>query len=391
MSSPSDPLPLRLVYASESSVPSRTANAVHVMNMCAGLAELGADVSLLARVGRDGAEAEDPYAFYGVKRAFAIRRIVWPRMAGRGLTSGLHSLLHLRALRPDVVFGRNLYACWMAARAGWPVIFESHSPPWLYKPVPTGVLRDLLANPNLRGLVVISRPLEAAYRDSGWVGADKILVAADAAPDPAGVEPAVMGPTDRLQVGYVGHLYKGRGIDLLVDLARRCPFMDLHLVGGTEADIAWWLDQTCDLGNVHLHGFAAPAHAAALRAGCDVLLAPYQRKVAVAGGGGNTVDWMSPLKLFEYMAAGKATLCSDLPVLHEVMADGENCLLLPPEDADAWAAALTRLYQDRALCDGLGRTARRHFEERHSWTRRAALILERTGFVRSDAVAAAAP
>ena len=54
-------------------------------------------------------------------------------------------------------------------------------------------------------------------------------------------------------------------------------------------------------------------------------------------GGGETAAWMSPLKVFGYMAAAKPILCSDLPVLREVIEDGRNGILVPPDDPAAWA------------------------------------------------------
>ena len=57
----------------------------------------------------------------------------------------------------------------------------------------------------------------------------------------------------------------------------------------------------------------------------------------------------SPNKLFEYMAAGLAVICSDLPVLRAVVADADCGLLVPHGDHDGMVGALTTLCQDRAL------------------------------------------
>jgi glycosyltransferase involved in cell wall biosynthesis len=85
---------------------------------------------------------------------------------------------------------------------------------------------------------------------------------------------------------------------------------------------------------------------------------------------------MSPLKVFGYMAAAKPILCSDLPVLHEVIEDGRNGILVPPDDPDAWATALQRLIEDRALREQLGATAHADFLTRHTWRQRASRVLE---------------
>jgi glycosyltransferase involved in cell wall biosynthesis len=109
----------------------------------------------------------------------------------------------------------------------------------------------------------------------------------------------------------------------------------------------------------------------------DAVLAPYLRVVhGVGGGGGNLAAWMSPLKIFEYMAAGKPILSSDLPVLREVLRDGENAMLRAPEDIEGWATALTQLFRDEGLRARLGAQARRDFDAHYSWNRRARSILD---------------
>ena len=85
---------------------------------------------------------------------------------------------------------------------------------------------------------------------------------------------------------------------------------------------------------------------------------------------------MSPIKVFEYMASRKPILCSDLPVLREVLRDEENALLLPPREPEAWAAALVRLKSDNALADRLALAAVHDFREHYTWQGRARRILE---------------
>src|SRR5690606_20775807 len=103
------------------------------------------------------------------------------------------------------------------------------------------------------------------------------------------------------------------------------------------------------------------------------LLAPYQAHVQTAGGG-DTAAWMSPIKLFEYMAAGKPILCSDLPVLREIIEDGRNGLLLPVDDVKAWAAALRGLLNAPAERRRLGTAAHIDLLARHTWLERARRI-----------------
>jgi glycosyltransferase involved in cell wall biosynthesis len=84
---------------------------------------------------------------------------------------------------------------------------------------------------------------------------------------------------------------------------------------------------------------------------------------------------MSPLKMFEYMAAGRAILATDLPSVREVLVDGESALLVPPGDAPALARGMCRLLADADLRERLGVRARAE-AARYSWDARARRLLE---------------
>ena len=81
------------------------------------------------------------------------------------------------------------------------------------------------------------------------------------------------------------------------------------------------------------------------------------------------------MKMFEYMAAGRAILSSDLPVLREVI-DGSMAVFCPPEDVGSWVGALGSLLGDLQRRQALGESARRA-AQRYTWANRARNALER--------------
>ena len=161
---------------------------------------------------------------------------------------------------------------------------------------------------------------------------------------------------------------------MIVEMAERCRWADFHLVGGTDEDVACWRDRLRSVENVKVYGFVPLSETGGYRLACDVLLAPYQEHVAVQGGG-DTSAWMSPLKVFEYMAAGRAILCSDLPVLREVLTDETTALLCSPGDLTSWVTALERLRDDAGFREQLGRNARAEYLSKYTWKARAEKVL----------------
>jgi glycosyltransferase involved in cell wall biosynthesis len=237
----------------------------------------------------------------------------------------------------------------------------------------------MISAPAFRHMSVNCASLKRSILEQEPALEGRIVVAQNGA-DPLSdsLEPAELGRSGRPQVGYVGQLYPGKGFEIIPPLAARVPSADFHVVGGEEATVSGLRADPSIPENVYLHGFIPPAETERLCLAFDVVLAPYQFDVRVAGGG-ETAAWMSPLKVFGYMAAGKPILCSDLPVLREVIEDGRNGILVPPDDPDAWAIALQRLLGDPELREILGSTARADFLARHTWSQRAARVLGQVG------------
>lgn len=175
------------------------------------------------------------------------------------------------------------------------------------------------------------------------------------------------------QVGYSGHLYEGRGVEVICSLSERLPVVDYHIVGGQEEHIRNWRER-CPCSKLYFHGFVNPKGVYAYLDRFDILLAPYQKKVSVSGNIGNTATWMSPLKIFEYMSVGKAILCSDLPALREILTPGVDCLMVKPDNIDAWVHAILRL-QDRERREALGRAAQDTYNRQYTWSKRAESVL----------------
>lgn len=84
--------------------------------------------------------------------------------------------------------------------------------------------------------------------------------------------------------------------------------------------------------------------------------------------------YTSPLKLFEYMAAGRAIVASDLPGWADVVTHGKTALLVPAGDVDALAAAIQQLYDDAHLRESLGTQAQLHVRQHYTWAARAQQI-----------------
>jgi Glycosyltransferase len=107
----------------------------------------------------------------------------------------------------------------------------------------------------------------------------------------------------------------------------------------------------------------APTEVADLLRGADVLVLPNPPSAI-------STQFTSPLKLFEYMAAGRAIVASDLPSIREVVRDNDQALLVTPGRPEALAEAIEKLIEDRTLAEKVARAAYAE-APKHTWGRRA--------------------
>lgn len=372
---------MRIAYISNSIIPSKTANSIHVMKMCQSFAKNGHDVSLIAPdTSSADAQIKDVFEYYDVDRLFEVIKLPWLEVTGRAYLYGMQIARHIKKVKPDVIYGRYLHGCYMSSliNKNIPIYFESHAP--YHKKIEVLMLKRLLKARSLKKLIVISQSLKDYYIDQYTVPPELIQVAHDGADaidsSRSAAKPTLMGRHEAMRVGYIGHLYPGRGISIVKELAERCSWAEFHLVGGTEKDIEYWEKECMHVLNIHFYGYMPYAEATRYRQSFDVLLAPYEKKVAVHGGKGDTSKWMSPLKIFEYMATGKPILCSDLPVLKEVFTHGESAILCNPDDVNEWTAALNSLRDSEPLRTSLGINAQSKFLSQYTWLARAKQVLQ---------------
>jgi glycosyltransferase involved in cell wall biosynthesis len=111
---------------------------------------------------------------------------------------------------------------------------------------------------------------------------------------------------------------------------------------------------------------------------------PYQKSVSVGLAGVDTAQWMSPMKMFEYMSVGVPIISSDLPVLKEVLVHNKNALLVKPNNVDEWSRALQQIDESPELEEKLGQTAYKQYAEKYTWKIRAKGILNLLIFPKAD-------
>jgi glycosyltransferase involved in cell wall biosynthesis len=376
---------MKITCISASEVPSSKANSIQAMKACQALAQLGHTVQLLVpAAGGARASGEKPSppelaSFYGLAVSFPVEWLpASPRL--RRYDFSWRAVQRARRWGAEAVYAWPPQAAVLALLRGLPVLFEMHGEPeGRFGPL---LFRLFLGLPGRKRWLPITQALvdllagqypvrRGPYRISpNGVDLERFMNL----PEPSLARQS-LGLPEQPTVGYTGHLYAGRGVPLLVELARRFPQVHFVWVGGHPADVEHWRGQlaAADISNVTLTGFVENSRLPLYQAAADVLLMPYER-IITGSSGGNSAAYASPMKMFEYMACGRAIISSNLPVIGEVLND-RNAVLCPPEDAEAWTSALEGLLADEEQRQALARTALQDAQA-YTWLERARKALE---------------
>jgi glycosyltransferase involved in cell wall biosynthesis len=396
---------VRIIYFADIRFPLERANGIQTMETCYALAERGHDVHLVVRPDTH-TPARDPFEYYDRPR-HARLIVEHAPLTGGSLPSMARRVGYLafaagRAFgsgRADVAITRDATVAWMLVQLPNrpPVLYESHGygpdvaaalPSMLSTAKPPGASklarmarREAVIWSKAEGYITITaglaaeltkrfgtRPRLAVVPDGARLTSGSDLVFQHRAD--ADVEIQDLTPKVAV-VAYAGHLYAWKGVDTLVEAIARVPDVQALIVGGheKEPDLARLREAAHRLGiadRVTFTGLVAPSAVPAWLARADILALPNPPSAI-------STHATSPLKLFEYMAAGRAIVGSDLPAIREVLRHDVTAWLVPAGDATALAAGIAQLARDPDRRQRLADAARRQVAE-YSWSRRAEKI-----------------
>lgn len=414
---------MHLHYLANARLPTEKAHGLQIMQNCEAFAAHLPTTLYPARRAQTKLRGVDPFDFYAVPGTFAVQYIpcldLFPLLRGREnalsrpifyvqwATYTLVLLARLARVKADeaIFYSRDIKTLMALRRIkpGRRLFWEVHSLS------PSASIRAVQAAQAqaLGGVITVTGHLADRLADLG-VPRAKLHVAPDGfraarfadAPTQAEARAALNLPPEAFIVGYLGRLHTlnmSKGVDDLIRAVAQAVGLsetrgqtvglsplpkatgrDIHLllVGGPDDHIpplrAMWRELGLPAAHFHATGQIAAQDVPRALAAFDVAAMPFPWTEHFA-------YYASAIKLFEYMASGRAILATDLPSTAEIVQDGETALLVPPSDVDALAAGLARLYDDPALRARLGAAARELVFARYTWAARAQGILNFIG------------
>ena len=380
---------MKIALITNSRIPSLTANSIQAMKVAQALMQLGHDVKIFAPKEVDAVNQESLLMHYGLRLVPDLELL--PSISG---LKRLDFIFH--AQHAAKKFGAELIYTWlpqsaaMGAWSGYPVVLEMHAD----NSGRLGVwwMRQFWRQKTPKVMTVTTSALRKALeRSTNFQFKDEAVLLA-----PNGVEfekyEGLPNPTEArrqldlkegLTVGFTGHIYPGRGADLLFELAKQMPNVNFLWVGGSPELVSFWRENLNEarMTNVTMTGFVNHEVIPLYQAAADVLLMPYSRSIE-ASSGQDIAEVINPMKMFEYMASGRGIVSADLDSIREVLNEGNAMLVEPGEfgkpalsNVEVWKVEIEKLLADEPRRLALGKQARKDVEQL-TWVKRGERVMD---------------
>lgn len=352
-------------YFSNSIVPSSNANSVHVTKMADAIKTLGfLEHFFIYRKKKVNIKEK-----YNLKNKLNYKFYF---LSPAPVFTFVDSILTL--LRSDkrfFTYGRNIKVCLIHLLFNRKVIFETHQPLKYYTKLEKFLFFYLLKKKKIKHIICISQALKNIIKKEVEGYNLEIYVLHDSANLNKFSKKKYKKNLNK--IGYSGSLLDGRGIEIISNLAFRLPNIEFHIAGGSNFEINNLKKKNPN--NIFFHGFLDQKKIERFQASMNILLAPYQKNTKIPGNK-ITSQWMSPLKIFEYMASGTPFIASDLPVLREVLKSEYNCILCKPDDLLGWEKAILKILENSKLAERISKNSQKDIQENYSWEVRARKLRE---------------
>ncbi len=384
----------RLVYVANARLPTEKAHGNQIVRMCEAFSSLGLNVTLLYPFRGQSSAAlasQTIAAYYDVKASFNVRQLSnldvfaiehkVPHSLFRAafftqkVVWGVYAAKVAMKYRADFYFTREPVVAWWLSRSGYSVVLEMHSVPARFSRV---FIRRAAHSKGIRAVIALTSHLGRDLVEKIGVPEKLVHVLHDGV-DLDRFEADTDALAARIKLGlpatgplvvYAGQLFPDRGVDVLVQAGRYLPNMTIVLVGGLKVDIErlQGLAAKEHLDNVRFVGHVSPDRIPRYLAAADILALP------MPGWLRQRALYSSPMKAFEYMAAGRAIVANDVPALREIFVHGQSVWFAPPDDPKALAEGIRYVAGNPKLRRHLADTANTIVQS-YTWEHRARSVL----------------
>ena len=357
---------MKIYYIADTSLENKSAYSQHVIKMCDGFGQHGCSVDLILPQKENIIsfnylkkkfllKSKIPFKFNGIlkkKISHFFDRFLFGYKAAKSLRKENNSLILTRSISSSVfltIFKKEHF-------------LEIHNEQRSFS-------KFLMINLNfinsiyVKRIIFISKALSKLYN----LEKKKFIILHDA------TDPKNFFKIKKIKkikkVTYIGSFLRGRGIELILKLSKKFNKIQFNLYGNENKETKT-NQKNLKIFN-HIEYFRVPK----ILHNSDVLLMPYSRNVAIRAKNVNTANYCSPLKMFDYLAAGKIIISSKLDGISEILEHKKNAILVKDFNYYSWEKTIKKLLNNSYDILRLQKNSS-NMAKKYSWKNRAKKIID---------------
>ena len=350
----------KIYYVAELNLPSKSAYSIHVMKMCEAFSKLNYDTNLFVINKKNKNKINKIYNInYDFKIISVFNNFILLNFIKRILFS---IKILLKKTEKDALFlSRSIIFSLIACLFKKKIILELHHQITGFSKTIYWLFKNLKLIENLN-FIFLSKNLNNIYK----INRGKFLVLDDAV--------NIIDFNLKKQIKhkntcvYIGSFFEGKGIEQIFRLAKKNKNTSFHIYGEKQ-----YLRSKKKEENLKLFDYVHYSKIPKILSKYEVALMPYQKKIK--GRGSIWLQrYISPLKMFDYMAAKMIIIASNLKVYRHILKHNFNCILVNINEDEKWSKAIQyafkKNYKNQGLRDNAYETAKKY-----TWDKRCQKIM----------------
>ena len=142
---------------------------------------------------------------------------------------------------------------------------------------------------------------------------------------------------------YTGSLFKGKGIELILKIAKKMKEFNFYVYGDISTTSDLIINECIKQKNLKLLGHVSYSQIPKILKSHKIILMPYSDKVFGNHKHANLSNYMSPLKLFDYLAAGRVIIASKNRSYLHILKNNNNSILCSSLKPDQWISSINKI------------------------------------------------
>lgn len=182
---------------------------------------------------------------------------------------------------------------------------------------------------------------------------------------------------NKYEFTFIGSLFDGKGIEIIDHLSKSFPKNRFYIFGDLKTlnQKKFNIKKLKIRKNLFLKGHVHYNYVPKILMSSKFLLMPYQKKVAVNSKNLEVSKYMSPLKLFDYLASGRTIIASKTQVYSHILKDNFNSVLVKNKSLKQWENQIKLILKNKKKLTHLGINSKK-MAENYTWSKRVQKIIE---------------